>query len=101
VMATHVKLNLYYHVTKSAFLTHTRLARCLNVPTKLASVPCFLFLDSLKRLYCTNFHQYDELVFFPVIQNVKFTFKLLDLSDGNRFVLCCWYKYDVDVGSYV
>jgi len=88
VMATHVKLNLYYHVTKSAFLTHTRLARFLNVPTKLASVQCFLFLDSLKQLYCTNFCQYDEPVFFP-IQNLKFTLQLLDLSDGNRFVLYC------------
>jgi len=88
-MAIHVKLNLYYHVTKSAFLTHTRLARFHNVPTKLASVQCFLFLDLLKQLYCTSFHQYDELVFFPVIKNLKFTFKLLDLSDDNRFVLYC------------
>jgi len=88
-MATHVKLNLYSHVTKSAFLTHTRLARCLNVPTELASVHCFLFLDSLKQLYCTNFHQYDKPVFFPIIQNLKFTFQLLDLSYGNRFVLYC------------
>jgi hypothetical protein len=87
VMATNVKLNLYYHVTKSTFLTHTRLARCLNVPTKLAGVQCFMFVDSLKQLYCTNFRQYDEPVFCPVIQNLKFAFQLLDLSDGNRFAL--------------
>jgi len=86
-MATHVKLNLYYIVTKSAFLTHTKLARCRNVPTKLASVHCFPFLDSLKQLYCTNFLQYNEPVVFPIIQILKFTFQLLDLSDDNRFVL--------------
>jgi hypothetical protein len=89
-MATHVKLNLYYHVTKSAFLTYTRLARFLSVPTKLTSAQCFLFLDSLKQLYIVLiFVSMMNRVSSQKIQNLIFTFQLLDLSDGNRYVLYC------------